>query len=856
MNLAVLFIFLNCIVLTFSRSVRLHAWAGEINWQHWIGFVVWIAGFSFFYRKVNKYLPDRDPYLLPIISLLSGWGLIDIYRLNPALGLRQTLWLAVSMMVLLIGIRLPKLLTWLRRYKYLWLTCGLGLMVLTLFMGVYPGGEGPGLWLEVFDLYIQPSEFLKLLLVIYLAAYLADNLPVHFHIVQLITPTLVVGLVSLAILVVQRDLGTASLLIVLYSLVIYVASGKRRVLLFSFLIMCLALAGGYLIFDVIKLRVEAWINPWLDPSGRSYQIVQSIMAVANGGLFGRGIGLGSPGVVPVAHSDFIFASIAEEFGIAGIIGICILLGILAVRGIAIALHAPNQYQRFLAVGLTSSLITQAGLIICGNLRILPLTGVTLPFVSYGGSSLLTSFFSALLLLLISNQAEDQPAAIERLRPYTFIGTVFLGGLFLVALVTGWWSLIQSNNLLSRSDNPRRAISDAYVIRGDIVDRNNQVLAQSSGESGSYVRLLNLPSLSSLVGYSNPDYGQTGIEKNLDDYLRGVKGNSPLTIWLARDLYGQYPTGLDVRLSLDATLQAKADQLLAGQKGALILMNAHTGEILASATAPTFDANQLDTKWEDWMKDSDAPLLNRVTQGQYPVGNATAVFLYASALSQDNLPDLPDIYTSGSQTLKSLCAVDPGDEPDWADLVASGCQHTTSALANVITPTRLWELYSKLGFFKQPDVPLELADATSLTYPIDPQMIEKNSISWHVSPLQMVIAASALTNEGKVPEPELAEAYLSPENEWIAFQKTEEGNTLSNFNAATSIENLVRSSFPGWETLSQIKENDVMINWYLAGTPQSWMATPLALVVVTENGTPEKTQEIGREMFLTAVNPYR
>lgn len=856
MKLAALFIFLNCIVLTFSQSVRLHAWAGTINWQQWIGFTVWAVGFSFFYRRVNRYLPDRDPYLLPIISLLSGWGLVEIYRLDPSMGLRQTLWLAVSLMVLLIGIRLPKMLNWLRRYKYIALSGGLALMILTLFLGIYPSGEGPGLWLRMFGVYIQPSEFLKILLVIYLSAYLADNLPAHFHIVQLITPTLIIAVASLAILIVQRDLGTASLFIVLYTLVIYVASGKRRVLLFSFLTVCLALVAGYLIFDVIKLRIEAWINPWVDPAGRSYQIVQSIMAVANGGLFGRGLGLGSPGVVPVAHSDFIFSSITEEFGLAGAIGLCILLAILAVRGIAIALHAPNQYQRFLAVGLTSSLIIQAGLIICGTIRVLPLTGVTLPFVSYGGSSLLASFFAALLLLQISNQSEDQPAAIERLSPYSLIGTVFLVGFLVVALFTGWWSLIRSKDLLSRSDNPRRSISDMYVLRGKIVDRNNQVLAESTGEKGSYKRLLNIPSLSATVGYSNPDYGQTGIEKSMDGYLRGINGNSPMTVLAARELYGQYPTGLDVRLSLDAALQKKADDLLSGQIGAMVLMNARTGEILVSATAPTFNANQLSSDWKNWMKDPNAPLLNRVTQGQYPVGNAAAAFLFASTLSGNNLPDIPEQYMNGNVFTRSLCAVDPGADPTWAELVASGCPSVTNALASVLPPNQLWKLFSDLGFFTKPEIPLEAAESSSLTYPINTQSLEENTVTWHLSPLQMVIAAAALTNNGQVPKPELTEAYQNPEGQWIALQPPTELITLSDFNAASAVDQLTLSSFPGWETISMVKENDVRINWYLAGTPNTWKAAPLALVVVTENSTSERTREIGRELLMTAINPYQ
>jgi len=547
--------------------------------------------------------------------------------LNPSLGFRQTIWFSICIAGFLVGVRYSKLLPVLRRYKYVWLTSTLVITVLTLFLGTYPGGagDGPGLWLDMFGIYLQPSEILKLVLIIYLAAYLADSMPAHFSIIQLLAPTLVVAGASIAILIAQRDLGTASIFIVLYTLIVYIASGKRRVLLISFFVILIGLVAGYLVFDVIRLRIEAWINPWLDPSGRSYQIVQSLMAVANGGLFGRGLGLGSPGVVPVAQSDFIYSAIVEEAGLMGAVALVIILAIITIRGIEIALHAPNQYQRFLAIGITSTFIVQAGLIIGGNIRLFPLTGVTLPFISYGGSSLVTSFFSFLLLLMISNQAEDQPAAIERLKPYTLIGSVFLAGLFVIGAFTGWWALIRPGSLLSRSDNPRRAISDMYVLRGRILDRNNVVLAQSTGTVGNYVRTIEVPSLSATVGYSNPDYGQTGIEFSMDGYLRGIEGNSPSTVWWDRTLYGQYPPGLDIRLSIDSTLQSKANELLEGRKGAIVLMNAASGEILAIATAPTFNANDLSTNWSIWMADQSAPLLNRVSQGQYPLGPGSTHF---------------------------------------------------------------------------------------------------------------------------------------------------------------------------------------------------------------------------------------
>ena len=352
---------------------------------------------------------------------------------------------------------------------------------------------------------------MKILLIIYLSAYLADSLPAKFKLMQLLIPTLIIAGAALLILIAQRDLGTASLFIVLYTIIVYLASGKRRILFFSFIIIIAGLIAGYLVFDVINLRIEAWVNPWLDPRGRSYQIIQSIIAVANGGLFGRGIGLGSPGVVPVSHSDFIFPAIVEEFGIAGGIALVCLLAFFCIRGISISLHAPNQFQRFLAAGLTAYLSTQAILIMGGTIRLLPLTGVTLPFISYGGTSLVTSFFSGLLLLIISNQAEDNPAAITRSKPYLLVGSIFLTGFTAIALLITWWGFIKSDTLLERLDNPRRAISDRYVYRGTIFDRNNVALAEISGKVGAYTRILNYSPLSSVIGYSNANYGQTGIE---------------------------------------------------------------------------------------------------------------------------------------------------------------------------------------------------------------------------------------------------------------------------------------------------------------------------------------------------------
>jgi len=217
---------------------------------------------------------------------------------------------------------------------------------MTLILGTNPLGYGPRLWLGCCGLYFQPSEPLKLLLVVYLAAYLAGLDPFYLSrhrgsLLPLLAPTLLMTGLAMALLLAQRDLGTASIFIFLYVMVVYAATGDRRILIYGGLTLLLAGAAGYALFDVVRLRVDAWLNPWLDPSGRSYQIVQSLLAVANGGLIGRGPGLGNPTLVPISHADFIFAAIAEEHGLIGIMALLATLALLAVRGMRAASTHPT-----------------------------------------------------------------------------------------------------------------------------------------------------------------------------------------------------------------------------------------------------------------------------------------------------------------------------------------------------------------------------------------------------------------------------------------------------------------------------------------------------------------------------------
>ncbi len=552
-----------------------------------------------------------------------------------------------------------QILGFLRKYKYLALTGGLVLTAATFLLGTNPSGaQGPDLWLGCCGIYLQPSEPLKLLLVIYLAAYIADRplfpggLPVRLppamnvSLVGWLAPTLLMTGLALVLLVMQRDLGTASIFVFLYATIVYMASGQRKILFAAFVGLLAAGLAGYWLFDVVRLRLDAWINPWLDPSGRSYQIVQSLIAIANGQLIGRGPGLGSPTLVPISHSDFIFSAITEEMGFLGVVSLVLLIALFCVRGFRIAIYAGGNFRRYLAAGLTAFLTAQSLLIIGGNLRLLPLTGVTLPFVSYGGSSLMVSFIVVMLLLIISQPSHDSVPRLAKPRPYLATTGFLFIGLLLAALLSGWWVFVRGQVLLDRTDNARRTIADRFVRRGSLLDRHGALIASSKGEPGSYQRVIYEPSLSNIIGYTHPVYGQSGLEASLDPYLRGLKGNPARQIAWNDLLFGQPPPGLDVRLSLDLTLQAAGEEFLAEHQGAMVLLDAQNGEIISMISNPGFDANVLDEKWDEFLADPALPLINRASQGAYTPPEKLLSYLagFPTVLQQDLLLPTPEPVT--------------------------------------------------------------------------------------------------------------------------------------------------------------------------------------------------------------------
>jgi cell division protein FtsW (lipid II flippase) len=861
--IAAIFLGFYSIILTFSPAVRARSIDANYRWEHWVAYLTWLAGFILAHHFAKHWLPLRDPYLLPISGLMSGWGMLTIWRLFPNFGLRQTIWLAISLGILILGFRLDSRLNFLKRYKYLWLLGGLLLAALTLMFGTNPLGNGPRLWLGCCNIYLQPSEPLKLLLIVYLAAFFSTSIPFFASSgsantssltkitswLPLFAPTMVLTGLALSILVVQRDLGTASIFIILYAGMAYLATNRKQLLIIAGASLLLAGLIGYFTFDVVRLRLDTWINPWTDPSGSSYQVVQSLLAIANGGVFGRGPGLGSPTLVPIPHSDFIFTAITEEGGLIGALGLLIVIALFAQRGLHIAMHSSNRFHQYLAGGLTIYIVFQSIIIMGGNLRLLPLTGVTLPFVSYGGSSLVTSFISILLLLHISNNSPGNDVRETNLRPYYYMGTLLLACIAGLSLALGWWAVQRGPDLLTRTDNPRRSISDRFVKRGTILDRENTPINISSGEIGDYIREYHYPDLSSVVGYTDAIYGQSGIEASMDETLRGLNGNPALTIWWNHLLYGHPPAGIDVRTSLDLNIQKIVDKFMDDHNGSIVLLNPESGEILAMATHPTFDANQLDEDWENLIHDQNAPLVNRGSQGLYPPGTILGPLLMAEANANNMQLDEPInmTYIYNGETFD--CAI-PYTGTSLAEGITSGCPGTYFQLAETLELNRINALFYSVGLFTPPAIRLPSDSGKPPDFHYNDIYTYNQSL--RLSPIQLALALAPLSNNGQQPAPRIVTGINTNPDGWKLPPALGEPSQIFPEEIANQIADQLKSdTLPIWESVSTMNDDqnpERYVSWYVAGTVPDWSGTPIVMVVLIEEHSPNTAIDIGRQLL--------
>ena len=714
------------------------------------------AAFAAAHVAIRFLAPGADPAILPIVFALSGIGITFLTRLAPEAAVSQVVWLFLSVGVMVAVLAIVRNLDRLASYKYTLGLAGIVLLVLPMLVGTERNGSK--LWIYIGSFGFQPGEFAKIAIVLFLAFYLAANRealsasmhrfgPIRLPRPRMLLPLLVMWGISLLVVVFETDLGSALLFFTFFVIMLYVATGRASYVAVSLLLLAVAGVACYQLFGHVQTRVNMWLDPWSDASGGGYQIVQSLYSLADGGLFGTGIGKGMPTLIPIVSSDFIFSAIGEEAGLLGGAGVLMLYLLLCVRGLATAARARSDTSAFAAVGLTSALVFQAFLIVAGVTKLLPLTGVTLPFVSQGGTSLLACFVMVGLLLragdegtgreseILSGLADEKDGEdpvlsltgrIAGARPEAVVhgahvrasfslqtsesgvlGRVALGKR-LTKLITAFAVLfavlianltyvqeVDAQRVRNLPTNNHTIAKSAYVQRGAIITADGMTLAESVQQAdGTYVRNYPQGTLARhTVGYISNQYGSSGVEATMNETLTG---HADFSNWRSTlySLAGIQQPGSTVALTINSQIQRAAEEALEGYTGAIVVLDPETGAVLAKASSPTYTVDQLDSL----ISGGGTELLDRTTQALYSPGSSFKTVTLAAALDSGTAT-LDDVYYAGPSLEIGGAEVSNYDHNDYGDLTLKEALALSSNTA-----------FGQLGVEVGPDLLVSYANA--------------------------------------------------------------------------------------------------------------------------------------------------
>jgi cell division protein FtsW (lipid II flippase) len=378
--------------------------------------------------------PEADPFILPIATLLNGIGIAEIYRIDIAAGasgwdsagIRQIVWAAMAIAIAIVVIIVIRNHRLLQRYRYIAMLVGVVLILLPMIPHLGKNINGAQVWIQIGAFEFQPGELAKVALAIFFAGYLVtarDSLSMVGRKVLWMTfprardlgPILVVFAASMAVFIFQKDLGTSLLYFGLFLVMLYVATGRSSWIVLGAVLFILGAVVAYLTLTYVNGRVQSWLNTFSNVNylahGGSYQLAQGIFGLAHGGLIGTGLGRGAPEHTPLANSDFIFSSLGEELGLVGVFAILALYLLFVSRGLRIGFAGQDDFGRLLGVGLAFVIALQVFIVIGGVTRVIPLTGLTTPFLAAGGSSLVANWIIAALLLRLSDAVRTAPRMV-------------------------------------------------------------------------------------------------------------------------------------------------------------------------------------------------------------------------------------------------------------------------------------------------------------------------------------------------------------------------------------------------------------------------------------------------------------
>ncbi|MBS5146577.1 MAG: FtsW/RodA/SpoVE family cell cycle protein [Collinsella intestinalis] len=796
------------------------------------------AAFAAAHIGVRIFAPGADPAILPVVFTLSGIGITFVTRLQPDASLGQVIFLFLGVALMVGTLAVVKNLEVVKRYKYVLGIAGIILLVLPMFIGteIY----GSKLWIKIGGFQFQPGEFAKVLIVLFLAGYLAENrellsisnrtvLGIKFPRLRLLYPLFIVWGVCLLVVAFERDLGSALLFYTIFLIMLYVATGRVSYVIIGLALLAVGAFGMYQIMSHVQVRVAIWLDPFSDAQNLGYQIVQSLFSLADGGLAGVGIGKGMADIIPVAASDMIFAAIGEEMGLLGGSAVLLLFMLFAVRGLTTAARAKSDLAAFSAAGLTAAISFQAFTIVGGVTKLIPLTGVTLPFMSQGGSSLLASFVIVALLLRAGDEATGRSTEIANTstdlatagyrttvrgshmrRPALdtpesgLLGRVALANrltrtvfLFtaLFAVLIGNITYIQVIKASEYQDMPsnNHTINKArFIKRGSIITADGLTLAESIQQAdGTYARSYPNGNLAAhVVGYYSQQYGTMGIENTQNDTLTGSKDYSSWQNAL-NSLAGISEPGNSVQLTIDSRIQRAAEQALAGRVGAIVALDPRSGAVLAWASAPTFDNTNIQAAIEaaNASGGADTSMYDRATLALYTPGSTFKVLTLASAL-ENGLATLDTIYDSpGRMEIGGADVVSIGERGhgkiSLAKAFALSSNTVFGQVADGLGAEKLVATARAFGYGQQ----LGLDFTTAASVMPNPEEMTEWELAWagagqpvgqghtpgpQATVMQNALMAATIANNGIAMNPYVVSQILAPDGTVL---KTTRGHSL-------------------------------------------------------------------------------
>jgi cell division protein FtsI/penicillin-binding protein 2/cell division protein FtsW (lipid II flippase) len=778
------------------------------------------AAFAAAHIGVRIFAPGADPALLPIVFALSGIGITFVTRLEPDAAMGQLIFLFVGVALMVGTLAVVKNLDVVKRYKYVLGAAGIVLLVLPMLIGteIY----GSKLWIKIGSFTFQPGEFAKVFIVLFLAGYLAENrellsisnrtvLGIKFPRLRLLYPLFIVWGICLLVVAFERDLGSALLFYTIFLIMLYVATGRVSYVLIGLVLLAVGALGMYQIMNHVRVRVAIWLNPFEDAQNMGFQIVQALYSMADGGLFGVGIGKGLGGdTIPVVASDMIFAAMAEEMGLLGGAAVLLLFMLFAVRGLTTAARAKTDLAAFSAAGLTAAISFQAFTIVGGVTKLIPLTGVTLPFMSQGGSSLLASFVIVGLLLRAGDEATGRASELTNTSTNLaqagyraeargshmrrtldtpesgLLGRVALANrltrtviLFtaLFAVLIGNITYIQVFKASEYQDMPsnNHTITKArYIKRGSIITSDGLTLAESiQQEDGTYVRSYPNGNLAAhVVGYYSQQYGSSGVEATQDKTLTGSKDYSSWQNAL-NSLAGITEPGNSVKLTIDSRIQIAAQQALGSRTGAIVVLDPRTGAVLASASTPMYDNTNIQAAIEQANASggSDTSMFDRATQALYTPGSTFKTVTLAAAL-ENGTASLDSTYNSPGRMEIGGADVMSVNERGYGDITLDRAFAVSSntvfgQVANQVGAERLVACAKAFGYGQS----LGTDFSTAPSIMPDPSEMTEWELAWagaghtpgpQTTVMQNAVVAAAIANNGIAMNPHVVAQILAPD----------------------------------------------------------------------------------------------